>query len=310
MPEEQEREYGLANGDDGPPVQPTLAALKTAQAFVDALKNATLKDSGLDDATIERLKNPIRDIPDLDQDRTLRLALRQFIANHHSEESYRDNRDAVKEFTPAASELPSYERVQKIVEELSGVTPIITDMCVNSCLAYTGPFAELDVCPLCPLHEARYERRGTATVARSTFRTMPWGPQAQALYRSRPHARRMRYRDDLTETLLEMIRKNEPIPVLEDTFYSNDYLNLAKSKFIKPDDMTLMFSIDGAQLYESKQSDCWIYIWVLFDLSPDQRYQKRYVFPGAIIPGPAKPKNIDSFIFPGMCCLTWRGSSH
>ena len=33
---------------------------------------------------------------------------------------------------------------------------------------------------------------------------------------------------------------------------------------------------------------------------PEVRYQKRYVLPGAIIPGPNKPKNIDSFLFPGL----------
>ena len=60
-----------------------------------------------------------------------------------------------------------------------------------------------------------------------------------------------------------------------------------------------MMSLDGAQLYQSKQSDCWIYIWVLLDLSPDLRYKKRHVFPGGFIPGPNKPKNVESFLFPG-----------
>jgi hypothetical protein len=61
-----------------------------------------------------------------------------------------------------------------------------------------------------------------------------------------------------------------------------------------------MFSINGAQLYESKQSDCWIYIWVLFDHSPDQHYHKKYILPGGIIPGPKKTKNLYSFMFPGL----------
>jgi hypothetical protein len=64
--------------------------------------------------------------------------------------------------------------------------------------------------------------------------------------------------------------------------------------------MVLMLSIDGAQLYQSKQSDCWIYIWVVYDLAPDKRYKKKYVLPGGFIPGPNKPKNVDSFLFPGV----------
>lgn len=64
--------------------------------------------------------------------------------------------------------------------------------------------------------------------------------------------------------------------------------------------MVLFLSIDGAQLYEMKQSDCWIYIWVILDLPPDLRYKKKHVLPGGFIPGPNKPKNVDSFLFPGL----------
>ena len=61
-----------------------------------------------------------------------------------------------------------------------------------------------------------------------------------------------------------------------------------------------MLSIDGAQLYRNKKSDCWIYIWLLLDLAPGQRYKIRNILPGGIIPGPGHPKNLDSFLFPGL----------
>ena len=61
-----------------------------------------------------------------------------------------------------------------------------------------------------------------------------------------------------------------------------------------------MLSIDGAQLYTCKASDCWIYLWVIMDLSPNERYKKQHVLPGGFIPGPNKPKNLDSFLFPGL----------
>lgn len=64
--------------------------------------------------------------------------------------------------------------------------------------------------------------------------------------------------------------------------------------------MVLMLLLDGAQLYESKASDCWIYIWVVLDHSPDVRYKKQHVLPGAFIPGPNKPTVVDSFLFPGL----------
>ena len=54
--------------------------------------------------------------------------------------------------------------------------------------------------------------------------------------------------------------------------------------------------IDGAQLYEDKESDCWITIWLVLNLSPSKWYHKTHVLPGRFIPGPKKPKNIDSFM--------------
>ena len=62
----------------------------------------------------------------------------------------------------------------------------------------------------------------------------------------------------------------------------------------------ICLSIDGAQLYAHKASDCWIYIWIIMDFAPDERYKKKHVLPGGFIPGPNKPKNLDSFLFPGL----------
>ncbi|KAI5897272.1 uncharacterized protein SCHCODRAFT_02726012, partial [Schizophyllum commune H4-8] len=69
---------------------------------------------------------------------------------------------------------------------------------------------------------------------------------------------------------------------------------------IDKDDTVLMFSIDGAQLYRSKQSDVWIAIWVIYDLPPSLRYLKDYVLPSFVIPGPRKPKVFESFLLPSL----------
>ena len=47
-----------------------------------------------------------------------------------------------------------------------------------------------------------------------------------------------------------------------------------------------------------------MYIWLLLDLAPDERYKIRNILPGGIIPGPGHPKNIDSFLFPGLAHLS------
>lgn len=78
-----------------------------------------------------------------------------------------------------------------------------------------------------------------------------------------------------------------------------DYLMAVERGDIRTDDMVLMFAVDGAQLYADKQSDCWIYIWVILDLPPELRYKKRLILPGGFIPGPHNPKHTVSFLFSG-----------
>ena len=34
------------------------------------------------------------------------------------------------------------------------------------------------------------------------------------------------------------------------------------------DDIALQLSIDGAQLYRDKASDCWMFIWIIHNLHP------------------------------------------
>ncbi|EMD40010.1 hypothetical protein CERSUDRAFT_92501 [Gelatoporia subvermispora B] len=45
-------------------------------------------------------------------------------------------------------------------------------------------------------------------------------------------------------------------------------------------------------------------------MSPDRWYKKKYILLGGVIPGPNKPKNLDSFLFPGLyhlCALMNEG---
>lgn len=84
----------------------------------------------------------------------------------------------------------------------------------------------------------------------------------------------------------------------------SDYLDAVESDQIKDYDTVLMLSMDGAQLLRNKKSDCWIYIWIILDLAPDERYKIRNILPGGVIPGPGKPKDINSFLFPGLAHLS------
>ena len=65
-------------------------------------------------------------------------------------------------------------------------------------------------------------------------------------------------------------------------------------------DIALQLLIDGAQLHLDQPSKACIFIWILHNLPSELRYTKAFVIPGAIISGPKKPWDLNSFLFPSL----------
>ena len=104
--------------------------------------------------------------------------------------------------------------------------------------------------------------------------------------------------------LLRARAAGEPVLEYDDILCGKAYLDLVDKGKIGKYDTVLMLSMDGAQLYESKQSDCWIYIWIIVDLAPDKRYKIWNILPGGVIPGPEAPGDLDSFLYPGLAHIS------
>ncbi|THH16725.1 hypothetical protein EUX98_g9255 [Antrodiella citrinella] len=284
------------------PTSSSIPHLETALKFIHAVQsNPRLEDDGLDEKTLHNLRHAPTDIPSLSPDE--RLSIDLFLADTDgSEEIYNLSRDAILRRFPD-TEVLTHHLIKQKVAELTGISPILTDMCPNTCIAYTGPqFAHLDKCPICK--EDRYEP-GTASSAdpkaRQQFTTFPVGPQIQARFRSEEGSYEMRHRERQMEDIMkDLEEQNGELDAIEDIYHGSNFWDAYQRGEVGKDDVTLIFSMDGAQLYKNKASNCWIYIWILADLSPDKRYKKKYILPGAIVPGPNKPKNADSFLFPGI----------
>jgi hypothetical protein len=151
-------------------------------------------------------------------------------------------------------------------------------MCPNSCIAYTGPFAALDKCSKC--QSPRYEYAKGKKKPQKQYYTIPLGPMLQALWRMPEGADRMRYRNRKTQEIIEQLTRNHGVmPTYEDIFHGREYLNAVRAGKIRPNDTLILFSIDGAQLYRDKQSDCVFAIWVILNLNPEIRYKKKYMLP-------------------------------
>ncbi|KAF9226849.1 hypothetical protein BS17DRAFT_794279 [Gyrodon lividus] len=154
-------------------------------------------------------------------------------------------------------------------------------MCPNICLAYTSPYGLLES-----------SSNGCTKVPACKFTTITLATQLQAWFHHPQSAKRVRYLHECMQQIFQHLRENGEIPVIDDIAMGWDFLGAVLDGDIKQDDIVVMLLLDGAQLYQSKELDFWIYIWVILNMSPDKRYKKINVDP--------KPQNMDSFLFPGL----------
>ncbi|KAF9063517.1 hypothetical protein BDP27DRAFT_1188848, partial [Rhodocollybia butyracea] len=149
--------------------------IRIAQQYINTLRAASLKNGDLDEATLDLLSHPIQEpfvLGETDDNKDLFLSMELFLGLiNGSQDEYTAAATAFKRRCPEVNPL-SYERVRKQVLEISGVRPIVNDMCPNSCMAYTGPFAEHNSCIKCG--ESRYWP-GTE-IRRQEFHTLPIAP--------------------------------------------------------------------------------------------------------------------------------------
>ena len=282
----------------------TLEKMKIAQNFIEMARAATLK-SQFSPGELLVFRNPQDDRFSPSDDKDLHLSIDFYISSldhAQSEKAYAKSRANILKHFPE-SKMLSYDQVRRRVSNLSGIATWKHSMCFNSCIGFTGPFENLDYCPYCK--EPRYNQDeltnsgGKKKIPRKLFTTFPLGPQIQARWRNPQMAQKMSYR--WTKTQEERTRDRDADDyIYDDVFCGSDYLEAVEKGDIGDHDTVVMFSVDGAQLYRSKQSDCWIYIWIILDLSPDHRYKIRNILPGGVVPGPGHPKYLDSFLFPGL----------
>ncbi|KAL4244370.1 hypothetical protein ABKN59_010596 [Abortiporus biennis] len=136
-------------------------------------------------------------------------------------------------------------------------------------------------------------------IPRQIYLSIPIGPVIQLLHASLESALEMAYGERVILDIQKQIDLNGGLfSEYSDFFQGSDFIKAVKDNILKPNDTILMFSIDGAQLYRHKESDCWIGIWIILNLHSDHHYRKVRVIPAIVIPGPKPPKHLDSFLFP------------
>jgi hypothetical protein len=68
---------------------------------------------------------------------------------------------------------------------------------------------------------------------------------------------------------------------------------------LKNTDVALAMSTDGVELFrKGKKHQVWPIVLQCYNLAPEQRFQEENIICSGVIPGPRKPKDIDSFLYP------------
>ncbi|KAG6896261.1 hypothetical protein C0992_009418 [Termitomyces sp. T32_za158] len=272
-----------------------LITIRVTQEYIQHLQSATLENGDFNTADVESLLNPPCESFEFDDDHdcdTL-LSIRLFMASQ-TVKSYNASKEAVEIAHPTDNVL-SYDQVKRLIANITGVQPIVKDMCQNSCMAYTGPLSAHDTCLHCG--EPRYNSDGDP---HQTFDTIPIPFAIQALMRHAEMATEMGYFFQQLRELLDQLELGNDIDVFDDIACGYDILQAAANKDIAEHDILLMLSFDGCQIYRNKASDCWVYIWMFVNLAPGSRYKKKFVFPGATLPGPNKIKDAQSYLYVGL----------
>src|SRR5260221_4611878 len=125
----------------------TLESIKISLDFIQELKTASLDDGHLTSEVLSRIKNPPSDAIDLTADEQFSLEL--FFTTHDSPQHVYTSVKKIIERRYPQSELLSFEKVKQLTVEITGVSPITDDMCIRSCIAYTGPYKARMECPVC-----------------------------------------------------------------------------------------------------------------------------------------------------------------
>jgi hypothetical protein len=282
---------------------PPLEKLKIAMDFVRTLHGVKFADdSTLPKFLKDQIENPLKEHFKID-DPMERFSLDLYLSmSGASRDTYKSVCAAIKRFHPDDN-LCSYETITTRIQKWTGISLIKHDMCINNCYGFTGPLAELEVCPHPGCREPRYAvvRRSHKDVrtARKYFWQIPIAAQIQARWNSMTNGKQMKYAYQQMEQNLAIARANGNVsPKFFDIYCGTDILKHFAAGNVESHDTLLMFAVDGAQLYRDKKSDTLIGNWTIMNLPPHLRYKKNAAMPAFIVPGPGKAKHIESFMYP------------
>jgi hypothetical protein len=189
-----------------------------------------------------------------------------------------------------------WKAAQTRLTRVSGLVPVIYDCCINSCCCFTGPWKTRDACPYCGEDRFRNGR------ARHHFSYLPIILRLQELLKNLKTAQMMEYRGKEFKHDPNVVRD-----VLDGKHYRSllgrlvtpvGLSELRHKYFEDHRDIALGLSTDGYAPFKNRRKTAWPLIIYNYNLPPETRFLEENVLFLGVIPGPNKPKDFDSFLWP------------
>jgi tnp2 family transposase/uncharacterized protein DUF4218 len=193
-------------------------------------------------------------------------------------------------------EIPSMRRVQSRLQTLTKIKPLFIDCCFNNCVAFTKGYADATECPIC--NEKRYgSGRGSgvnAKRARKRFVYIPIIDRLKLQYKNAARAQ-------ILSTYRHSFNGDDSHGKLRDVFDGKLYREFHCEKlklFRDARDVAFHLSLDGVQVTNMRHHEVTPVILINLNLPPEERYKIENIMASMIIPGPNKPKELDTFLRP------------
>lgn len=200
------------------------------------------KYSSIDKKTLHQLRTPPTEVFSLEKDPDLYLLFKLFLSSlKTSAKFYAKNWAAILRQHPD-DKILLYNQMKNILARVTGIGSMIHLMCINSCMAFTGPFLQLDRCLKCK------EPKPCSITKRlqQEFYTILIRPLLQVLWHNPSSAWRFSYWWEKTLQILAELCKNQSnLSGYDNFFHSSSYLENIRNGNIQDDNMILMFFIDG-----------------------------------------------------------------
>ena len=207
-----------------------------------------------------------------------------------------------------AIRIPSFDRIRTRIHFLSGLEAAVYDCCINSCCCFVGGYKNDNSCRFCG--EARYVENTQRARKRYTY--SPLIPRLLGLYENRTMCQEMLYRHEYKIPLDSNNRVSGPdnsiriTDIWDGSVYRElksrvIHINGKRSKatyFSDPHDLALGLTTDGFAPWKRRKYTAWPLLIINYNLPPDKRFHKKHIIALSVIPGPKKPKDVDSFLFP------------